>query len=61
MPSDLRLELKDSAEKNGRSMNAELIARLQLAPLSARLDKLEAEMRDIKAMVKQILDAVSDR
>ncbi|MBC7490075.1 MAG: Arc family DNA-binding protein [Glaciimonas sp.] len=56
MPSDLRAELKDAGERNGRSMNAEIIARLQAAPITDRLDRIERDISEIKAMLREMLD-----
>lgn len=58
LPHGLRDEIRESAETNGRSMNAEIIARLQSVPASDRIDKLAKEQREIKKMLLEILDAV---
>ena len=52
MPRKLRDEIQATAERNGRSMNAEIIARLQASPL----DTVLAEMADLKRMVRTLLD-----
>ncbi|MET3134981.1 hypothetical protein AAKU55_005284 [Oxalobacteraceae bacterium GrIS 1.11] len=61
IPRELRGEMRDTAEQNGRSMNAEVITRLQAGPVSERLDKLTQDIADIKKMVREILNMVSDR
>lgn len=51
MPQEMRLTLEDEAKKNGRSLNAEIIARLEdsmrptseLAQLFSRLEQIAAE------------------
>ena len=52
MPHSLRAEIQATAEKKGRSMNAEIIARLQ----SSQLDTVLAELADLKRMVRTLLD-----
>lgn len=51
MPQEMRLALEDEARKNGRSLNAEIIARLEdslrptseMAQLLSRLEQIAAE------------------
>lgn len=48
LPPELAGEIKEAAERHGRSMNAEIIARLQKSPLEAiseRLDRMERMMQ----------------
>ncbi len=52
MPLDLRDELKVAAELNGRSLNAEIIARLQDGQSAAIL----AELARLRAMMQQLID-----
>ena len=52
LPPELNEEIKLAAEHNGRSMNAEIIARLQASPL----DTVLAEMADLKRMMRTLLD-----
>lgn len=54
-PRELREEIKRAAERNGRSMNAEIIARLQ----DRQTEALTAELAEIKAALRKILDAVT--
>jgi transposase len=61
LPPDLHLELQDAAEKNGRSMNAEIVARLRGIPILEHLDKLSRDVAEIKALDRQILSIVGDR
>lgn len=52
LPPDLNEAIKQAAELNGRSMNAEIIARLQAAPSEIIL----SEIAELKALVRKILD-----
>lgn len=48
LPPELADEIKGAAKTNGRSLNNEIIARLQESPLEAvmdRLDRMERMMR----------------
>ena len=56
LPPELRKELQDTALLHGRSMNAEIIARLEATPIQARLDDLVKSNAELKRMVKQLLD-----
>lgn len=51
-PPELRDQLKLSAEANGRSFNAEIIARLQSSPS----EQILAEIADLKLMLRKVLD-----
>lgn len=51
-PPELREKLKVDAEKNGRSFNAEILARLQ-EPAS---ELILAELSEVKAMLRKVLD-----
>ena len=55
MPSALRDEIKDAGDRNGRSMNAEILARLQAMPLTDRLDRIEKEIGELKALAREAL------
>lgn len=54
-PEGLRNRLKDAAKTNNRSMNAEIIARLEdsfdQSDMSARLDALEKGIEELKAQI----------
>ena len=53
-PPQLRDDLRAAAARNGRSFNAEVIARLQANPVADVL----AEVREVKALVRRVLDQV---
>lgn len=73
LPDGMRDRLREAAEANGRSMNAEIIARLGLSfeneenmkRLSARIEKDELVMsyeiarRDMASTQKSLLETVS--
>lgn len=52
LPRTLRQELKDAAAKNGRTMNAEILYRLQASPL----DDLKRQNEELKKMIREVLD-----
>jgi predicted HicB family RNase H-like nuclease len=52
LPPDLHAELKAAAEINGRSLNAEMIARLRYRPS----EELLREISEIKALLRASLD-----
>jgi hypothetical protein len=52
MPRSLREELKDAAERNGRTMNAEILYRLQASPL----DELKKQNEELKKLIREVLD-----
>lgn len=54
-PPELRDALKAAADHNGRSFNAEVIARLRADQAST----LVAELTELKAMLRKVLDAVT--
>ena len=58
IPRDLHAELQDAAERNGRSMNAEIIARLQVSAVEMGINELAKQNSEIKAMVREILDKI---
>lgn len=55
-PPALHKELQEAALLHGHSMNAEIIARLEAAPIQGRLDELIKSNAELKRMVKQLLD-----
>ncbi|MBY0240311.1 MAG: Arc family DNA-binding protein [Burkholderiaceae bacterium] len=61
IPRDLHEQIVDAAERNGRSMNAEILARLQAEPVSDLLHKLSRDVAEIRAVDREILDIVSNR
>lgn len=52
IPPDLYDEIAADAERNGRSMNAEIIAKLQTDQGAAIL----SELADVKTMIRKLLD-----
>lgn len=54
LPPDLHAEVVESAAMHGRSMNAEIIARLQ----TRQFDELKQQIAELKAMIRQVLDRV---
>lgn len=61
LPSSLYKEIEKAANYNGRSVNAEIVARLQTAALDGQFSKIFRELAEIKASGREILDAVTDR
>lgn len=60
LPPALHENLLALAKYNGRSINAEIIARLQAAALDDQFTKIFRELAEIKAVEREILEAVSD-
>ena len=56
LPEHLYLELQDAAERNGRSMNAEVIARMEAFSLDTRLAAIERANSEIKIMLQELLE-----
>jgi hypothetical protein len=56
LPGPLHEEVKEAAAINDHSMNDEIILRLRLHPVSARLDKIEQETSELKRMVQRLID-----
>jgi hypothetical protein len=52
LPPGLKDELKESAAVNGRSLNAEVLARLQ----DSRLDAVMVELAHLRGMVQILID-----
>ena len=53
IPEDLHAKLKDSAKRNGRSLNSEILARLERDLLAPRVDR-EAHAKELKAFTGRI-------
>lgn len=51
-PPELRDDLHKAAVRNGRSFNAEILARLQ----ANQLDAVMAELAQLRAMVQRLID-----
>lgn len=54
MPKSLRSELQEAAMRNGRTMNAEILARLQASPL----EDIKRQNDDLKKMLREVLDCI---
>ncbi|NML62249.1 Arc family DNA-binding protein [Massilia sp. RP-1-19] len=54
MPPELKTALKEAAVQNGRSLNAEILARLQANPLEPVL----ADLAELKQMVRKVLSQI---
>lgn len=52
MPKDLHAILTKSAAENGRSLNAEILARLSETPVRDKLDSMHALLRKVVEIVK---------
>jgi hypothetical protein len=59
LPIPLHEEIKQAAAKNVHSMNDEIILRLRLQPIEARLAALEQQTADLKRMLQQLIDRQS--
>lgn len=59
LPRDLHAEIKDAAEYHGRSMNAEIIARLESSGVT--LADIAQQNTKTQEMIQQIIDAISLR
>lgn len=57
MPPELHEELQQAAELNGRSMNAEILARLQENQITVLL----RENAELKKMVREALDILRNK
>ncbi|MYM31510.1 Arc family DNA-binding protein [Duganella sp. CY15W] len=51
-PPKLHAQLKASADENGRSLNTEILARLEAGPSKEVL----AEIAELKSMLRKVLD-----
>lgn len=61
LPRQLHQDLSAAAEKNGRSLNAEILARLGDDPTLSVLDVLARQTADIRSMTKEILETVTNK
>jgi predicted transcriptional regulator len=59
LPRELHAEIKDAAEYHGRSMNAEIISRLESAGVT--LSEIAQQNIKTQGMIQQIIDAISMR
>jgi hypothetical protein len=60
LPPALFEELLAIAKYNGRSINAEIVSRLQAASVGDQFTKIFRELAEIKAVEREILEAVSN-
>jgi hypothetical protein len=58
LPPDLHEEIHTSAKLADRSMNAEIITRLRVSPVEARLNDMAAQIAELKAMLRKVLDKI---
>lgn len=54
LPPELRQSIKEAAIRNGRSMNAEMLARLQDNPMN----EVMSELAELRAMLRKVLDQI---
>lgn len=55
MPRELRDELLRAAQHNGRSLNAEILARLMQA---SAIDEARQQNEELKQLLREVLDSV---
>lgn len=55
MPGYLHQELQESAALNGRTVNAEVLARLQAPQVSDQLAAQAGDIAELKRMVRELL------
>lgn len=56
LPPALHEEIGKAAERNDRSKNDEMIARLQAPPGDARLAAMERQLEELTRLVRRLLD-----
>jgi predicted HicB family RNase H-like nuclease len=56
LPPELHAEVKDAAARNGHSLNDEIIARLRISPVEAKLNEVVVQGAEIKTLMRKILD-----
>lgn len=56
VPADLHETMVRAAKYNGRSLQAEMIARFQAAIVDDQMSKLTREVAEVKALVRELLD-----
>jgi hypothetical protein len=59
LPGRLHAILLDAANKNCRSLNAEIVARLLMEPADAQLTALFMQGSETQKIVREILDTVT--
>jgi hypothetical protein len=60
IPVELHAKLTAAAERNGRSLNAEILARLEPDPIVATLEVLKQDNAELKFLAREILQNLSD-
>lgn len=58
LPPDLHKAIKAAGDLNGWGMNVEILIRLRASTLEAKVDHLAQQNAELKAMLREILDAV---
>jgi putative aminopeptidase FrvX len=61
LPPHLHKELLDAADKNGRSLNAEILSRLGTIATQATLEELSRQTAEIRSMTREILETVNSK
>jgi hypothetical protein len=61
LPRDLHQRVQEDAERNGRTMNAEIIARLASDYAGVTLPDIARQNEKTHSMIQQIIDAISIR
>lgn len=56
LPPDLKVEVKQAADEHGHSMNAELVARIAAKPILDKLNALERDVAQLKAILIELRD-----
>jgi predicted DNA-binding protein len=59
LPVELVERLDKAAEHNGRTRTAEIRNRLEPGPTEKRLDEIDAQLAEIRGMLRKLLDATS--
>lgn len=60
IPKQLHNTLTDAAARNGRSLNAEILARLQVSPVLDGIEEIKRQNTELKDIARRILDSVRD-
>jgi hypothetical protein len=58
LPRDLHAKVHESAREQGRTLNAELIARIAGAEEVLSFKELRRENAELRAMVREVLDSL---
>lgn len=56
LPPELRDELIEAARAQGQTMNALILGRIRSEPVNEKLDRLEREVAQIKALLMELRD-----